>query len=107
MFFFFICSVDNVIIGLGDGLLLAWHPAIIWTNADLLAIWPLLKNFNEIMIKIQAFSFKKMQLKMLSAKCWPYCLGLKVLTHKQLEMLRSVPNTLAPKHQAMRIHSAD
>ena len=42
--------------------------AIIWTNAGLLAIGSLGTNFSEILIKIQNFSFKKMHLKMSSAK---------------------------------------
>ena len=36
-------------------------------------------NFSEILILIDAFSFKKMRLKMWSAKCRPSCLGLNVL----------------------------
>ena len=37
-------------------------------------------NFSEILSKIHAFSFKKMHLKMSSAKWLPFCLGLNVLT---------------------------
>ena len=58
---------------------MACHQAIIWTNADLLLIGLLGTNFNEICIKILTFSFKKMRLKMLSAKLQPFCLGLNVL----------------------------
>ena len=36
-------------------------------------------NFSEILIEIQIFSFKKMGLKMSSAKWQPFCLGLNVL----------------------------
>ena len=36
---------------------------------------------------MQNFSFKKMHLKMLSVTWWPFYVGLKVLTHKQLEMV--------------------
>ena len=43
--------------------------AIICTNAGILLIWPLGTNFSEILIKIHAFLFKKMHLKMPSAKC--------------------------------------
>ena len=39
-------------------------------------IGPLGTNFNDISIGIQTFSFKKMQLKMSSAKWRPFCLGL-------------------------------
>ena len=54
--------------------------AIIWTNAGILLIEPLRKNFSEISIEIHTFSFKEMHLKMLSGKWQPFCLGLNVLT---------------------------
>ena len=53
--------------------------AIIWTNAGILFIGPSGTNFSEILIGIQTFSFKKMHLKMSSAKWRPFCLGLNVL----------------------------
>ena len=54
--------------------------AIIWTNAGILLNGLLGTNFNEIVIKIFCtFSFKKMHLKMSSAKWRPFCLGLNVL----------------------------
>ena len=37
-------------------------------------------NFSEILIGIQTFSLKKIQLKMSSGKWWPFCLGLDVLS---------------------------
>ena len=54
--------------------------AIIWTNAGILLIEPLGTNFNEILIEIHTFSFKKMHLKMSSGKWRPFCLGLNVLS---------------------------
>ena len=54
--------------------------AVIWTNAGILLIWPLGTNFNEILIEMYIFSFKKMHLKMLSVKWHPLCLGINVLT---------------------------
>ena len=51
----------------------------IWTNAGILLVEPLGTNFNEILIEIQIFSFKKMRLKMSSAKLRPFFLGLNVL----------------------------
>ena len=36
-------------------------------------------NFSEILSEIHAVLFKKMHLKMSSAKCQPFCLGLNVL----------------------------
>ena len=54
--------------------------AIIWTNAAILLIEHLGTNFSEILIKINTFSFKKMNLKISSGKWRPLCLGLNVLT---------------------------
>ena len=49
------------------------HQAIIWTNPGILFMRILGTNFNEIN---HASSFKKMYLKMPSAKWWHFCLGL-------------------------------
>ena len=54
--------------------------ALIWTNAGTLLIWPLGTNFSEMLMEIQTFSFKKMHLKVLSAKWRQFCPGLNVLT---------------------------
>ena len=51
----------------------------IWANAGILLIGPSGTNFNEILIEIRTFSFKKMRLKVSSAKRRPFCLGLNVL----------------------------
>ena len=56
-------SVNWVSIGSDNGLSPIRHQAIIWTSAELLLIKPLGTNFNEILIKIQNFSFAKMDLK--------------------------------------------
>ena len=53
--------------------------AIIWTNAEILLTRPLGTYFGEISVDIHAFLFKKMNLKILFAKCWPFCLSLNVL----------------------------
>ena len=53
--------------------------AIIKTNAGILLIWPLETHFSEILIGIQTFSFKKMDLKISSVKWRPFCLGHNVL----------------------------
>ena len=71
--------VKLTIIGSDNGLSPGWRQAIIWTNAGILLIGPLGTNFIEILISIQTFSFKKMLLKMSSAKWRPFCLGLNVL----------------------------
>ena len=74
-----ICVVKMTIIGSDNGLSPGRRQAIIWTNAGILLIGPLGTNFIEILIGIQTFSFKKMHLKMSSAKWRPFCLGLNVL----------------------------
>ena len=61
-------SVNWVSIGSDNGLSPVRRQAIAWTTAHLLSIGPLETNFSEIIIKIHTFSFKKMRLKMLSAK---------------------------------------
>ena len=57
-------SVKYTIIGSNNGLLPGWLQAIIWTNARILFIEPLKRNFSDILIEIHTFSFKKMFLKM-------------------------------------------
>ena len=76
-----ICVSKLTIIGSGNGLSPDRRQAIIWTNTGLLLIGNLGTNFNEILIEILTFSFKKMRLKASSAKRRPFCLGLDVLTH--------------------------
>ena len=74
-----LCISILSIIGSDNGLSPGQRQAIIWTNAGMLLIEPSGTNFNEILIKIITFSFKKMHLKMQSAKWRPFCLGLYVL----------------------------
>ena len=50
-------------IGSDIGLSPGRRQAIIWTNAGILLIGPLRPNFNEILIEIQTFPFKKMHFK--------------------------------------------
>ena len=71
------------IIGSDNGLSAGRRQAIIWTNAGMLLIGPLGRNFSEILIWIQTFSFKKMHMQMSSAKWRPFCLGLNVLNHEE------------------------
>ena len=75
-----ICVSKLTITGSDNGLSPDQRQAIIWTNAGLLLIGPLGTNFNEILIEILTFSFKRMRLKVSSAKRRPFCLGLNVLT---------------------------
>ena len=74
-----ICVGKLTVIGSDNGLSPDRRQAIIWTNAGLLLIGPLGTNFSEILIKILTFSFKKMRLKVSSAKRRPFCLDLNVL----------------------------
>ena len=76
-----ICVNKLTIIGSDNGLSPDRRQAIIWTNAGILLIGPLGTNFSEILMEILTFSFKKMRLKVSSAKRRPFCLGLNVLTH--------------------------
>ena len=79
-----ICVGNLTVIGSDNGLSPGRRQAIIWTNAGILLIGPLGTNFNEILIEIHTFSFKKMHLKMSSGKWRLFCLGLNVLTHWHL-----------------------
>ena len=75
-----ICIGKLTIIGSDNGLSPGRRQAIIWTNVGILLIGPLGTNFSEILIEILTFSFKKMHLKVSSAKRRPFCLGLHVAT---------------------------
>ena len=74
-----ICVGKLTIIGSNNGLSPSRRQAIIRTNDGILFIGPLGTNFNEILIEIHTFSFKKMHLKMSSAKRRLFRLGLNVL----------------------------
>ena len=74
-----ICVGKLTIIGSDSGLSPGRRQAIVWTNAGILLIGPLETNFSEILIGIKAFSFRKMHLKISSAKWRPFCLGLNEL----------------------------
>ena len=75
-----ICVGKLTIIDSDNGLSPGRRQAIIWTNAGILLIGLRGTSFSEILIGTQAFSFKKMHLKMSSAKGRPICLGLNVLS---------------------------
>ena len=76
-----ICVGKLTIIGRDNGFSPGRRQAIIWTNAGILLIGPWGTNFSEILIGIHTFSFKKIHLKMSSAKFRPFCLGLNVLRY--------------------------
>ena len=70
-----ICVSKLTIIGSANGLSPGWCQAIIWSNDGILLIGPLGTNFNEILIVIDTFSFKKIHLKMAAILCWPECVN--------------------------------
>ena len=78
----FIGKLTNI--GSDNGLSPRRRQAIISTNDGILSIGTLGTNFSEIFIEIQIFSFKKICLKLLSAKFCPFRLSLSVLTLKVL-----------------------
>ena len=65
-------------IGQDNGLSPGRRQAIIWTNDGILLIVPVRTNFNEILIEICKFSFKKIHFNMSSGKWQPSWLGLYV-----------------------------
>ena len=76
-----ICIGKSNIIGSDNSLSPDRHQAIIWTNAGVLLIGHLGTYFSEILTRIQTFLFKKIHMKMLSAKWRPFCLSLNVLSN--------------------------
>ena len=74
-----ICVGDLTSIGSDNGLSPGQRQAIIRTNAGILSIGLFGTNLSEILLGVQTFSFKKMELKMSSGKWRPFCLGLNVL----------------------------
>ena len=88
-----ICISKLTIIGSDNGLSPDRRQAIIWTNPGILLTGPLGTNFSEILIEIHAFSFRKMHLKMLSGKWWPFCLGLNVLKTSKWNVMLAIGQT--------------
>ena len=93
-----ICVNKLTTIGSDNGLSPGRRQAIIWTNDGILLIRTLGTNFSEILSEILTFSFKKMRLKVSSAKCRPYCLGLNVLNM----LLRNTNTGTSTVARAMR-----
>ena len=76
-------------IGSDNGLSPGRCPAIIWNNAGILLIGPLGTHYS-VWIEIDTFSFKKICLKMLSEKWWPFSLSLSVLKRFVLVTLTGI-----------------
>ena len=85
-----LCVSKLTSIASDNGLPPGRRQAIIWNNAGILLIGPLGTNFSEICIEIQTFSLRKIRLKMSSAKCRPFCLGLNVLREDYLKPFSDV-----------------
>ena len=79
-----ICVSKPTIIGSDNGLSPGRRQAIIWTNDGILLIRTLGTNFSEILGKLHSISFKKMHLKMSSAKGRLFSLGLNELSHADI-----------------------
>ena len=94
-----ICVSKLNIIGSDNGLSPGRRQAIIWTNAGILLIWTLRTNFIEISSEIHAFSFKKMHLKMSSAKGRLFSPGLNEL--KVMSNFKSFNNPITPVAQVL------
>ena len=76
-----ICVGNLTTIGSDNGLMPGRRQAIICTNAGILLTGPWGRNFSEILIEINIFSFKKMHLKMSSGNWRQFCLSLDVIKH--------------------------
>ena len=74
-----ICVSKLTIIASDNGLSPGRRQAIIWNKSGILSIGLLGTKCSEILIKILTFPFKKMHLKVSSAKWRPFCLSLNVL----------------------------
>ena len=76
-----ICVGKLIIIGSDHGLSPGRRHAMISTNVVIWSMGLLITNFSEIFIEIHTFSFKKMHLKMSSAKWCLFCFDLNVLIY--------------------------
>ena len=85
-------SVNFVIIGSDNGLLLDRHQVIIQTIAGILLIGPLVTNHDEIIIKIQQMFFKKMHLKISSAKFRHFFSRLQCVKNAMFQMISILPH---------------
>ena len=91
------CVNDLTSIGSDNGLSPGRRQAIIRTNAGILLIRPLGTNFSEFLVEILIFSFKRMRLKVSSAKKRPFCLGLnELMSHSSRKMKQEHVSTTHP-----------
>ena len=99
-----ICVGILTSIGSDNGLSPGRRQVIIWTNAGILLIEPLETNFSEILIRIPAFSFKKMHLKMSSANWRPFFLGLNVLNFFFMFLFQMRPSYIPLQNHRLYTH---
>ena len=102
-----ICASKLPIIGSDNGLSPGRCQATIWTNAGILLIGPIGTNFNEILIEIYRFSFKKIHFKMSSGKWRTSCLSLSVLNEKCISGVVSVMATRAASGNVMAVFAGN
>ena len=89
-----ICVSKIIIIGSDNGLSPGRRQAIIWTNAGILVIGILGINFSEILFEIYIYSFKKMHVKLSSAKWRLFPLGLSELMACRLFVCKWLSRTI-------------
>ena len=88
-----LCASKLTTIGSDNGLSPGRRQAIIWTNDGILLIRTLGTIFSEILSEIHSFWFKKMHLKMSSAKWRLFLLGLIELTHWGWDKMAAISQT--------------
>ena len=98
----YLCVSKLTSIASDNGLWPGRRQAIIWNYAGILLIGPSGTNFSEILSEIQTFSLKEIRLKMLSAKCQPFCLGLIVLRLSTPTVWGLMPWWATRRHTAYR-----
>ena len=99
-----ICVGKLTIIGSENGLSPVRRQAIIWTNAGILLIRTLGTIFSEFLSKVHRFSFKKMRLKVSSAKWRPFCLGLNELNGNIHRWIRCLYSSLISQDISDPVH---
>ena len=105
-----ICVSDLTSIGSDNGLSPGRRQAIIRTNAGILLIRPLGTNFSEVLVEILIFSFKKMRLKVSSAKRRPFCLGHNELSQEWRYSCSNSDRSWAPTTSELamlQLHTSD
>ena len=93
------------LVGSSSGLSPNQHHAIIRISDGLSLSTPLCTNFSEIWIKIQQFSFNKMNLKMF-ATWWKFCLGVSVLVNKIMVTERTGADSVSVLSHIWKINSS-